>query len=46
MTENVATTTISISPTLRDAIRIEKAESGESYDKWLRRHLKVDLSTE
>ena len=34
-------TTLSLSPELRDKIRMAKAEQGQSYDDYLKTHLPV-----
>lgn len=39
---NAAETTIPISPELRDRLRVEKAEDGDSYDAYLRENLSLE----
>jgi hypothetical protein len=34
---------LSVSPELRDRIRVEKAESGQSYDEFLRENLPLSV---
>jgi len=34
---------LSVSPELRDRIRVEKAESGQTYDDYLRENLSLSL---
>lgn len=46
MSDSHASTTISISPILRDEIRVKKAVNGESYDQFLRRRLELKLDDE
>ena len=36
-------TTLPITPELRDTLRVAKAESGQSYDDYLREHLSLSV---
>lgn len=42
-TTDGASTTVPVSPELRDRLRVAKAESGQSYDDYLRENLSLSV---